>query len=79
MCIAVCLCCLQPDVAVINHCHSRQPPSGNGLSVHLDSGNPDRTRSSWEAAVYVAAGQDPFYLCDVAIAAAAHVAGDLHA
>lgn len=54
----------------------QQSASGNQLAVHLDSGNPDFQRSSWQAAVYVAAGHDPFQLCDVAVAAAACVAGE---
>lgn len=52
-----------------------QGASGNLLCVRLDSGNPDITRSSWQGAVYVAAGSDPFKLVDAAVAAAAAVAG----
>jgi hypothetical protein len=57
------------------HVCRQQPASGNQLAVHLDSGNPDFQRSTWQAAVYAAAGHDPFLLCDVAVAAAAAVTG----
>lgn len=53
----------------------QQPPSGNKLAVHLDTGNPYFQRSSWQAAVYVAAGRDPLELCDVAVATAGCLTG----
>ncbi|KAF6256659.1 raffinose synthase or seed imbibition protein Sip1-domain-containing protein [Scenedesmus sp. NREL 46B-D3] len=52
-----------------------QPASGNLLAVHFDSGNPNRARSSWQQAVYIAAGSDPFALVDASVAAAAAIAG----
>lgn len=61
-------CCSQHLILLL--CR-QQPASNNELAVHLDSGNPDFKRSSWQAAVYVAAAHDPFLLCDVAVAAAA--------
>jgi hypothetical protein len=53
----------------------QQPASGNALAVHFDSGNPDIHRSSWQQALYVAAGSDPFALVDASVAAAAAIAG----
>jgi hypothetical protein len=62
-------------------CKATLQPAGdsgsNGLAVHLDSGNADITHSSWPAALLVAASHDPFHLCDVAVAAAAAIAGGL--
>lgn len=68
MCVCWPGCCSQRPILLL--CR-QQPASNNALAVHLDSGNPDFTRSSWQAAVYVAAAHDPFLLCDVAVAAAA--------
>jgi hypothetical protein len=43
--------------------------------VHFDSGNTDKAHSSWQQAVYIAAGSDPFALVDASVAAAAAIAG----
>eukprot|EP00883_Tetradesmus_obliquus_P016561 jgi/Sobl393_1/9775/SZX78134.1 len=53
----------------------QQPASGNALALHFDSGNPDLLRNSWQQAVYIAAGSDPFALVDASVAAAAAIAG----
>lgn len=52
-----------------------QGPFGNSLAVHVESGNPDVQRDSWQAALYIAAGRDPFQLVDASVAAAAAIAG----
>lgn len=54
----------------------QQPASGNALALHFDSGNPDLLRNSWQQAVYIAAGSDPFALVDASVAAAAAIAGE---
>lgn len=68
--LCVCWPCYCSQHYILLLCR-QQPASNNALAVHLDSGNPDFQRSSWQAAVYVAAAHDPFLLCDVAVAAAA--------
>jgi hypothetical protein len=67
-----------PNAHVSTAYYRDQPASGNVLSVHFDSGNPDVACSSWQQAVYIAAGSDPYALVDASVAAAAAIAGERH-
>jgi hypothetical protein len=65
------------NASVAANCRD-QPASGNLLSVHFDSGNLDVARSSWQQAVYIAVGSDPYELVDASVVAAAAIAGERH-
>lgn len=46
------------------------------LRLRIESGDPAVEASSWDSAVLVAAGYDPFSLVDTAVAAAAKLSGE---
>ena len=56
-------------------CCRKGQDADTALRLRVESGHDAVVSSQWDSTVLVAAGYDPFYLVDVAVAAAANISG----